>query len=156
MRRRRKRAVMAAQPMAHVTAPDLRPSEVRQAPEAKAGLMVRVYRDTCEVDRLYNDGHLGRPDSDEAKRRLDAALWLRAVHHRSGAAPRVIGSYGALGGDDEMSEQQADAWRLYSEAMRAMGGFAATVQRVCVWDGRTRLMVYLRSGLDRLVAWRGM
>lgn len=113
--------------------------------------------DECELDRMFFDGKLGRPDGDEAKRRYAAGLWLRELHYRCGTEPNVVGGYGAgRGGRQEMTQDQADAMAEFAAAMRALRGYSEVVQRVCVWDRGCRLPATLRAGLDRLADWRGL
>lgn len=129
-----------------------------------AGIFAAKVEDECLLDRIYLAGHLRDPqdrDNDLAARRRDAGLWFKEQWQQAGLEPRQIGNYSHGRGQttevaEQMSEDQAYAWRRVSGALRAMRPFGALPHAICITDfwpqwGRWGT---LRKMLDALASYR--
>ena len=136
--------------------------------EAK-GVGIVGHQDTreCLLDALLADGGLTGSDGDTeaARRRHEAGVWLRTLHDATGLQASQTGSYAPASDTStgEMSDEQSEAWGAYTRTMRALNrdlsGVARFIESVCVWDqapGRPHMMAMLRFGLDRLARLRGL
>lgn len=110
----------------------------------------------CLLDLLMTLGHLGR--GDEAKRRLEAGMWLRTLYHEKAMmSPRSTGHYGeGRGGDYDIPEAVAWNMKVMADTMRAVPRYARLLTKVCCHDEHFARFDLIRDALDALADHRGM
>lgn len=139
-------------------------TEIRVLEAQGVGIVGHQNMRECLLDCLLRDGLLG--PQEPAQRRYGAGMWLRTLHGMTGATPSQTGSYAPAQdtGHDEMTDDQAEAFRTYSAHLRRLARESNAVTadliiRVCCWDqppGCVTTLAFLRSGLDRLARIRGL
>lgn len=132
-----------------------------------AGVFAHKLAAECFLDALYHKGRLryasepAPPKDEEARRRLQAGLWLRSLFERSGLRQRETMAYsifGQGGGGAEMSDAEAWNMRCWADTMRELGAVPGYVLRsVCCFDALpAKRSVDLRWCLDLLADLRGI
>src|SRR5690348_8120535 len=72
-------------------------------PTEAAGIMAAQVVEECFLDSLYQKGRLRHPEEsapphdEEARRRLQAGLWLREVFHKAAVSRRTTMAYTVFG-----------------------------------------------------------
>lgn len=119
--------------------------------------------DACALDHHYMSGHLGAADSDSAKRRYAAGIWLMECYVAAHNRRHSMGAVG--GGRTDMTDDQAAAWSCYQRALKStravlpmaqQGGALDALVRVCCHDQRTVKIKALAMALDVLASVRQM
>ena len=130
---------------------DRRVNEANGQVVAQAGM--RAYAE-CALDALLLNGALG--DGETASRRHKAGEWLRALHLAIHPT-RTAMSWEMRGRDQsEMSDRQAWNIKCKAETLRLLGPYRAVVETVCCDDRAVIDVKALQTGLDVLVAVRGL
>jgi len=81
----------------------------RLVPTEQAGVRASENLDEWLIGGLHARGMLRRSDepAELGDARLQIAEWFRVQWERAGLQPRVVGSYGMGGGDDDLTDAQA-------------------------------------------------
>jgi len=135
-----------------------RPAAIRET--IQAGVYHRAMLDATALDIAFRAGWLGKDDSDEAKWRLEAGLWLMRTYERAGLRPRESGSYQTRSeGTPEMSDVEAWNQKVYADTARVIGPSDWPMLRAFLIDSANpppAARPEICRQLDRLACHRGI
>lgn len=108
------------------------------------------------IEMLYSKGLLG--EGNEARRRREAGEWLTALYGRVRRSEGVSGYSILSTSGHDMSDEEADDWRIYNDYLRAMPyGVRCTLMYVCQRHIYPTVQPEtVQQCLDKLADWRGI